>query len=155
MQICWSLSIPHCIQPCSFHVLSTILYPLPLTTDNCASWAHYRSSIPMIISLSLCGVSFCGADVGGFISDPLPELFLRWVQLGAFFPFFRIHSAKETKPRELFKQDPELIPLFRDAVRRRYLSITFGCLAFTICSPLYRVTRCCCLLCFPAVGILF
>ena len=95
-------------------------FHLPLSpTDNYADWHHFRASVPMILSLNLCGISFCGADVGGFIDNPSPELFLRWVQLGAFLPFFRIHSAKETQPRELFKQDANLIPLFREAVQRR------------------------------------
>ena len=73
----------------------------------------------MLLSLNLCGVSFAGADVGGYFGDPSPELFLRWTQLGAFLPFFRIHSHKETKPREIFKQDAGLIPLFREAIERR------------------------------------
>merc|ERR1712168_325372 len=54
------------------------------TGDNVSSWAHMRASIPMLLSLNLCGISFAGADVGGYIQDPEPELFLRWIQLGAF-----------------------------------------------------------------------
>ena len=102
-----------------WYVLMTSLF-FSLPPDNYADWANLRASIAMILSLNLCGVSFCGAAVGGFIDDPSPELFLRWVQLGAFLPFFRIHSTKATRPRELFKQDADLIPLFREAVQRRY-----------------------------------
>lgn len=90
------------------------------TGDNESSWSHLRASIPMLLSLNMCGISFCGADVGGYFKDPPPDLFLRWVQLGAFLPFFRIHSHKDTQPREIFKQDSDLIPLFREAVQRRY-----------------------------------
>ena len=37
------------------------------TGDNMARWEHLAKSVPMLLSLSLCGMSFAGADVpGGF-----------------------------------------------------------------------------------------
>jgi len=41
-------------------------------------------SIPMLLSLSLSGLSFVGADVGGFFGDPTPELMMVWVFIAAF-----------------------------------------------------------------------
>jgi alpha 1,3-glucosidase len=35
----------------------------------------------MCLSLSVAGISFCGADVGGFFKNPDPELFIRWYQV--------------------------------------------------------------------------
>ncbi|CAK9020214.1 unnamed protein product [Durusdinium trenchii] len=40
-------------------------------------WEHLAISVPMLVSLCLCGASFVGADVPGFFYDPEPELFRR------------------------------------------------------------------------------
>ncbi|KAL4352975.1 hypothetical protein GQ457_06G034570 [Hibiscus cannabinus] len=70
------------------------------TGDNSADWDHLRVSVPMILSLGLTGMSFSGADVGGFFGNPDPELLVRWYQLGAYYPFFRGHAHHDTKRRE-------------------------------------------------------
>lgn len=70
------------------------------TGDNLSSWEHLRMSIPMLLNMSLSGVIFCGADIGGFRGYPSPELFTRWLQLGVFYPLMRTHTAggKEQDP---------------------------------------------------------
>jgi len=70
------------------------------TGDNKASWDHLQAAAPMLLSLSIGGISFCGADVGGFFGNPDPELLIRWYQAGSFQPFFRAHAHIETKRRE-------------------------------------------------------
>lgn len=32
------------------------------TGDNTASWGHLKMTIPMLLSLSLAGISFCGGE---------------------------------------------------------------------------------------------
>jgi mannosyl-oligosaccharide alpha-1,3-glucosidase len=54
----------------------------------------------MLLSINLAGLSFSGADVGGFMGEPGAELFTRWYQAGAFTPFFRGHAHHDTKRRE-------------------------------------------------------
>lgn len=39
----------------------------------------------MLLSMSLAGLPFVGADVGGFFGDPSAELFLRWMQVWCVF----------------------------------------------------------------------
>ncbi|XP_042909479.1 neutral alpha-glucosidase AB isoform X2 [Parasteatoda tepidariorum] len=90
------------------------------TGDNIADWDHLKISIPMILSLSVTGMSFSGADVGGFFRNPNSELMLRWYQAGAFQPFFRAHSHHETKRREPWLFDDPYKSLMRDAIRLRY-----------------------------------
>ncbi|GFY87476.1 glycosyl hydrolases family 31 protein [Actinidia rufa] len=68
--------------------------------DNTAEWEHLRVSVPMILTLGLTGITFSGADVGGFFGNPEPELLVRWYQLGAYYPFFRAHAHHDTKRRE-------------------------------------------------------
>jgi alpha 1,3-glucosidase len=102
------------------HFAGTQRYAAVWTGDNAAEWGHLEASIPMCLSLSVAGISFCGADVGGFFGNPDAELFSRWYQTGAFIPFFRSHAHIDTKRREpwLFPEETRLI--IRDAIRKRY-----------------------------------
>ena len=70
------------------------------TGDNVASWDHLKLAMQMCLGLSMSGVSFCGSDVGGFMGAPSPELFTRWIQLGAFTPLFRAHTCIDTPDQE-------------------------------------------------------
>ncbi|KAM6960828.1 neutral alpha-glucosidase C [Aplochiton taeniatus] len=90
------------------------------TGDNVASWEYLKVSIPMLLSLSVAGIAFCGADVGGFVKDPDPELMVRWYQAGALQPFFRGHSAKETKRREPWLFGDTVTSSIRSVIQRRY-----------------------------------
>ncbi|XP_062325275.1 neutral alpha-glucosidase C isoform X1 [Osmerus eperlanus] len=90
------------------------------TGDNVASWEYLQISIPMLLSLSVVGVAFCGADVGGFVKDPHPELLVRWYQAGSLQPFFRGHSAITTRRREPWLFGDAVTAAIRSAVQSRY-----------------------------------
>jgi alpha 1,3-glucosidase len=70
------------------------------TGDNRADWSHLQIAAPMLLSINVAGLSFAGADVGGFFGDTSAELFVRWYQAGAFTPFFRGHAHHDSKRRE-------------------------------------------------------
>ncbi|XP_048394270.2 neutral alpha-glucosidase C-like isoform X3 [Stegostoma tigrinum] len=95
------------------------------TGDNVAEWSYLKISIPMLLNLSLTGISFCGADIGGFAQNPEPELLVRWYQAAAYQPFFRNHSNAETKRREpwLFGEDNTRI--IRETIQERYALLPF------------------------------
>lgn len=40
-----------------------------------------KISIPMLLSLSVTGITHSGADVGGFFKNPDTELLIRWYQV--------------------------------------------------------------------------
>ncbi|XP_072979350.1 probable glucan 1,3-alpha-glucosidase [Typha angustifolia] len=90
------------------------------TGDNSADWDHLRVSVPMVLTLGLTGMSFSGADVGGFFGNPEPELLVRWYQLGAFYPFFRGHAHHDTKRREPWLFGERKTALMREAIHIRY-----------------------------------
>jgi len=90
------------------------------TGDNTAEWGHLEASIPMCLSLSIAGMGFCGADIGGFFGNPDGELFVRWYQAAAFQPFFRSHAHIDTKRREPWLYSAGELALIRAAVRSRY-----------------------------------
>ncbi|XP_013005977.1 neutral alpha-glucosidase AB isoform X3 [Cavia porcellus] len=90
------------------------------TGDNTAEWDHLKISIPMCLSMGLVGLSFCGADVGGFFKNPDPELLVRWYQMGAFQPFFRAHAHLDTVRREPWLLPAQHQEVIREALGQRY-----------------------------------
>ncbi|CAL9594913.1 glycoside hydrolase family 31 protein [Streptomyces sp. enrichment culture] len=54
-----------------------------------ADWAGLRASLALVVGLGLCGVPFSGADVGGAGAEVSGELYVRWLQLGAYLPLLR------------------------------------------------------------------
>lgn len=68
-------------------------YAATWTGDNKSNWEHLKMSIPMLLSMGLSGQALVGADVGGFFNQPSPELFVRWMQLGVFYPLYRVHTC--------------------------------------------------------------
>lgn len=95
------------------------------TGDNTAEWDHLQVSVPMVLSLGITGLSFTGADVGGFFGNPDPELLTRWYQLAAFYPFFRAHAHLDTKRREPWLFGEPYTSYIREAIRVRYALLPF------------------------------
>ncbi|XP_036928314.1 neutral alpha-glucosidase C [Acanthopagrus latus] len=95
------------------------------TGDNVATWEYLKISIPMILSLSVTGIAFCGADVGGFFRDPEPELLVRWYQAAALQPFFRSHCAIWSKRREPWLFGEEVTAAIRTVIKQRYCLLPF------------------------------
>ncbi len=54
------------------------------TGDNAARWDHLQAAAPMLLGINLGGLSFAGADVGGFFGNPSAELMTRWHQVGGW-----------------------------------------------------------------------
>ncbi|KAJ3415861.1 hypothetical protein HDV05_003925 [Chytridiales sp. JEL 0842] len=100
--------------------IGTQRYGAIWTGDNFAQWDHLEASIPMLLTIGLSGVTFSGADVGGFFGNPEADLLVRWYQAGAFQPFFRGHAHIDTKRREPWLFGEPYTTLIRDAIRRRY-----------------------------------
>lgn len=90
------------------------------TGDNQAEWSHLAQGFPMILNQGIAGMTFSGADVGGFFGNPSKELFTRWYQAGAFYPFFRGHAHIDSKRREPYLIEEPYRSIVRDAIRLRY-----------------------------------
>ncbi|XP_057364594.1 neutral alpha-glucosidase AB-like isoform X2 [Daphnia carinata] len=95
------------------------------TGDNIADWEHLAISVPMLLSLSVSGIPFCGADVGGFFNNPDSELLARWYQAGAFQPFFRGHAHLHTKRREPWLFDEQTNKLIKASIKKRYTYLPY------------------------------
>jgi len=95
-------------------------YAAVWTGDNSSWWEHLAMAMPMLLNLGLSGVPLVGSDIGGFMEDGHGELFARWIQLGAFCPFMRTHSAIDTVAQEPWSFGPEVEEIARRYIKLRY-----------------------------------
>jgi alpha-glucosidase len=95
------------------------------TGDNASSWEHLEMSLPQLSNLGLSGVPFCGPDIGGFFGNATPELFARWIELGALYPFARGHSWRGSTPHEPWVFGDDVTN-----VARRYLELRYRLLPY-------------------------
>ena len=90
------------------------------TGDNASNWPHLRMSIPETLNLALSGVSFNGADIGGFTDDTSAELLTRWYQAALLFPFYRNHSHKKCIDQEPWRFGKRVCDIIRETINLRY-----------------------------------
>lgn len=96
-------------------------YAATWSGDNSSTWNHLRQTIPQLLNLGLSGFAMSGADVGGFAGSPQPELLTRWLELAAFQPIDRDHTAKGTAPQEPWENgSPEDLNIRRRYIEERY-----------------------------------
>ncbi|CAH0211097.1 Alpha-xylosidase BoGH31A [Massilia sp. Bi118] len=95
-------------------------YAAVWTGDNSPTWSHLALTIPMLTNLSVSGVPFVGADVGGFMGSPSAELHTRWLQAAALTPYFRTHSSDVSAPREPWAFGAGLEAINRSTIELRY-----------------------------------
>lgn len=100
-------------------------YAATWTGDNIANQSHFRWSVSMVLNLGLSGQPFVGPDIGGFADTTSPELFARWMGVGALLPFARAHKIKEWAGKPVADHEPwsfgePWTGLCRRAIERRY-----------------------------------
>jgi len=78
--------------------------------DVIASWSALRNQISAGLNFSLSGIPYWNSDIGGFFLWNFPrklddanyrELYVRWIQFGAFCPMMRSHGTDA--PREIYQ----------------------------------------------------
>ncbi|CAH0485165.1 unnamed protein product [Peronospora farinosa] len=103
------------------------------TGDNMAEWGHLRYATKMLLSLSVSGLTFVGADVGGFFGNPSTELLSRWNQAAAYQPFFRGHAHHDSARREPWVFGEPTTSRIRAAIRERYSLLPYIYTLFHAC----------------------
>ena len=107
------------------------------TGDVRSDWPTLRNQIPMLLNYSLTGNPHCNTDIGGFFSGAynrsygdcasgaqnpqFQELYVRWMQFGAFCPMMRSHGTETY--RELYyygKTGEPVYDALLDAIKLRY-----------------------------------
>ncbi len=90
------------------------------TGDNRAEDDHMLAGVRLMNSLGLSGVSFTGMDIGGFTGNPSTDLYTRWMELGAFIPYYRNHSAYQNKSAEPWTFGQDVLDIVRGYINLRY-----------------------------------
>jgi alpha-glucosidase len=95
-------------------------YTAVWTGDNAATDDHMFLAVRLVNSTGLSGIAFCGADVGGFHGTPSQDLFVRWMSVGCYTPFFRNHTAVNTNDQEPWAFGEANEDLCRKILEQRY-----------------------------------
>jgi alpha-glucosidase len=90
------------------------------TGDNVAYDEHMLLGVRLVNSMGLSGIPFAGYDIGGFVGDTTPQLFARWISIGTFSPFFRVHAMINSRDSEPWSYGEEVEQIARNYIKLRY-----------------------------------
>jgi len=64
-------------------------------------------------------------DIGGFTGNPSAALYTRWIQLGAFIPYYRNHTAYNSKADEPWAFGEDVLDIARKYIGLRYTLLPY------------------------------
>ncbi len=92
----------------------------PWTGDVARSWEGLQAQVPLMLNSGISGLGYMSSDIGGFAVDPaqpyMPELYVRWLELGAFSPVLRTHAQYKPEPYHY----PQYAETLKKFIRMRY-----------------------------------
>ena len=106
------------------------------TGDNVASDEHMMLGCRLVNSLGITGMAFTGVDVGGFMGNASNALFGRWLSIGVFTPFFRVHKHYDYDMSDPWSYGAEM-----ENISRNYISLRYRLLPY-IYSAFYEAHKC-------------
>lgn len=71
--------------------------------DTNAKWGNMYFGIAEALQMSIAGIPYFGVETCGFNGNSDLELCTRWMQLSAWYPFYRNHNNRNTIPQEAFR----------------------------------------------------
>ena len=95
------------------------------TGDNLSNYAYLAQSVPTSVGMSISGLPFNGADVGGFGGDADEQLILDWFKSAFLFPFMRNHAVKGCRQQEPYAYPARTAETLRRYIRLRYKFIPY------------------------------
>jgi len=87
--------------------------------DVRSTWEALDNQPALGLAMGMAGIPSWNTDIGGFEGGPpSPELYVRWMQFGAFTPIMRPHGCQQ--PREPWAFGPEAESIVERFIRLRY-----------------------------------
>ncbi|XP_077579158.1 sucrase-isomaltase, intestinal [Stigmatopora nigra] len=93
--------------------------------DNSANWDQLYKSIIGMMEFSLFGIPYTGADICGFFGKAQYEMCLRWMQLGAFYPYSRNHNGKGNRRQDPVAWDSNFAEVSKNVLNIRYTLLPY------------------------------
>ena len=95
-------------------------YPIGFSGDVTSSWASLAFQPHFTSAAANVNYGYWSHDVGGFYEPVEGELYVRWVQAGAFSPIFRAHGFRATNiEKRIWRFDDAFFLPMRAALRLR------------------------------------
>ncbi len=99
-------------------------YPVQFSGDTVSDWPTLKRQVSYTAAAGDAGAAYWSHDIGGFFNAKIEdELYIRWIQFGAFSPVFRTHSAFGT--REPFAYSKQAQKVFKQVARLRYAMVPY------------------------------
>lgn len=89
------------------------------SADVARSFGGLAVQRPILLNSTLSGLYYHSSDLGGFVGQTSPELYVRWMQMGALTPVMRAHGI-DNQPTEPWGFGPSALSISRDYIELRY-----------------------------------
>jgi alpha-glucosidase (family GH31 glycosyl hydrolase) len=97
----------------------------PWSGDVSRSWEAFRAQTQIMLGAGMSGIGYMHSDLGGFTGGPLDEeLYIRWLQFGAFTPVMRAHGSNLPSEPVLFSENTQ--KLVKNAINLRYKLLPYN-----------------------------
>ena len=118
------------VRPLIFHRwggLGNHRYPIGFSGDAVSVWKSLDFQPYFTATAANVGCAYWSHDIGGHMPGPIsPELFLRWLQFGAFSPVLRTHTSKNANAeRRIWAYPHEYFLMMRETILLRYALIPY------------------------------
>ncbi|EIN04539.1 hypothetical protein PUNSTDRAFT_108330 [Punctularia strigosozonata HHB-11173 SS5] len=92
--------------------------------DNYSLWSYMRYAIQGVLQFQMFQVPMVGPDTCGFSDNTTEQLCNRWMQLSAFFPFYRNHNTIGALSQEPYRWE-SVANASRTAIAIRYALLPY------------------------------
>ena len=100
---------------------------IPWTGDVDRSFRGLKPQVELSLQMGLLGLAYTHSDLGGFAGGERfdRELYIRWLQYGAFQPVYRPHAQDHIAPEPVF-HDRRTRRIVRDFIELRYRLLPYN-----------------------------
>lgn len=99
---------------------------IPWTGDVSRSWGGLKPQVELSLQMSLFSLAYTHSDLGGFAGDNYDkEMYIRWLQYGAFQPIYRPHAQDAIPPEPVF-HDKQTQDIIRRFIKLRYALLPYN-----------------------------